>query len=59
MDRPPTRLAYDAVIPRELTTERLLLRQWRDEDAEPLHEIYVQPGYLATMPAKTLEETRE
>jgi [ribosomal protein S5]-alanine N-acetyltransferase len=47
------------VIPRELTTERLLLRQWRDEDAGPLFEIYTQPEYLETMPAKKLGETRE
>ena len=59
MDRLPTRLAYAAVIPVELTTERLLLRQWRDEDAEPLQEIYEQPEFLATMPSKTLDETRE
>jgi RimJ/RimL family protein N-acetyltransferase len=46
------------MVPRELTTSRLLLRQWRDEDAEPLHEIYAQPEYLEWMPAKSLEETR-
>ncbi len=46
------------MIPRELTTERLLLRQWRDDDVEPLHEIYKQPEYLATMPALELEATR-
>jgi RimJ/RimL family protein N-acetyltransferase len=46
------------MVPGEVTTERLLLRQWRDEDVEPLHEIYLQPEYLETMPAKTLEETR-
>jgi RimJ/RimL family protein N-acetyltransferase len=45
-------------LPREVLTERLLLRQWRDEDVEPLSEIYRQPEYLRTMPAKTLEETR-
>ena len=50
--------AYAAVIPVELTTDRLLLRQWREEDAEPLHEIYEQPEFLATMPSKTLDETR-
>jgi RimJ/RimL family protein N-acetyltransferase len=38
------------VIPRELRTERLLLRQWRDDDVGPLHEIYTQPEYLETMP---------
>lgn len=46
------------MVPREVETDRLLLRQWRDEDVEPLHEIHEQPEYLATMPAKTLEETR-
>jgi ribosomal-protein-alanine N-acetyltransferase len=45
-------------LPAELTTERLLLRQWRDHDAETLHGIYTQPEYLATMPPLTLEETR-
>lgn len=47
------------MLPEELTTERLLLRQWRDEDVEPLHAIYLQPGYLATMPAMTLDGTRK
>jgi [ribosomal protein S5]-alanine N-acetyltransferase len=46
------------MVPREVTTERLLLRQWRDEDIEPLHEIYEQPEFLRTMPPKTLDETR-
>jgi RimJ/RimL family protein N-acetyltransferase len=46
------------VVPRELTTERLLLRQWRDADAEPLYEIYGQPEYLETMPALDAGETR-
>src|SRR3954471_19400285 len=47
-----------AVIPRELTTQRVLLRQWRDEDVGPLHEIYEQPEYLETMPPLTLDETK-
>ncbi len=47
-----------ATFPDEVTTERLLLRQWRDDDAEALHEIYMQPEFLATMPPLTLEETR-
>ena len=46
------------MVPRELTTRRLLLRQWRDEDAEPLYEIYTQPEYLETMPPLDLEGTR-
>jgi RimJ/RimL family protein N-acetyltransferase len=45
-------------IPRELRTERLLLRQWREEDAEPLAEIYAQPGYLEHMSPHDLEATR-
>jgi RimJ/RimL family protein N-acetyltransferase len=47
------------LLPAELRTERLLLRQWRDEDVDSLLEIYEQPEFLATMPAKTREETRE
>jgi RimJ/RimL family protein N-acetyltransferase len=46
------------VIPRELTTRRLLLRQWHEEDAEQMYEIYTQTGYLATMPPLDLEQTR-
>jgi RimJ/RimL family protein N-acetyltransferase len=46
------------MIPLELRTERLLLRQWRDEDVEPLHAIYVQPEYLEHMPALDLDATR-
>lgn len=34
------------MIPQELRTERLLLRQWRDGDAEALGEIYSQPEFL-------------
>jgi RimJ/RimL family protein N-acetyltransferase len=45
-------------LPAELRTERLLLRQWRPEDAGPLHEIYVQPEFLETMPPIDLERTR-
>jgi RimJ/RimL family protein N-acetyltransferase len=47
------------MLPRELTTERLLLRQWRAEDVEPLFEIYMQPEFLEYMPARTYDETAE
>jgi RimJ/RimL family protein N-acetyltransferase len=33
------------LIPLELRTERLLLRQWREEDVEPLAVIYAQPEF--------------
>lgn len=42
-------------LPAEVVTERLLLRTWRTEDAEPLGEIYRQPEYLATMPPADAE----
>ncbi len=38
------------MIPLELRTERLLLRQWGEGDAEPLAEIYAQPEFLEHMP---------
>jgi RimJ/RimL family protein N-acetyltransferase len=38
------------VIPQELRTERLLLRQWRDGDSETLQEIYSQPAFLEHNP---------
>ena len=38
------------MIPRELRTERLLLRQWRDGDAAALDEIYRDPEFLEHMP---------
>jgi RimJ/RimL family protein N-acetyltransferase len=47
------------VIPREVRTERLLLRQWREEDAEPLAEIHAHPEYLAHMRPLDVERTRE
>jgi RimJ/RimL family protein N-acetyltransferase len=46
------------VIPLEVRTERLLLRQWRREDAEPLAEIYAQPEFLEHMPGLDLAQTR-
>jgi RimJ/RimL family protein N-acetyltransferase len=46
------------MVPREVTTEQLLLRQWRDDDVEPLYEIVTQPEYLETMPVQDLEHTR-
>jgi ribosomal-protein-alanine N-acetyltransferase len=47
------------VIPRELRTERLLLRQWRDDDLEPLAAMNAQPEYREHMPALDLEESRK
>ena len=46
------------MVPRELRTERLLLRQWSDHDVAR-SPIYEQPEFLATMPGKTWEETRD
>ncbi len=46
------------MIPAEVRTARLLLRQWREEDAEPLAAIYAQPEYLEHMPALDLQGTR-
>jgi RimJ/RimL family protein N-acetyltransferase len=46
------------MVPRKLTTRRLLLRQWDGEDAEPLYEIYTQAECLETMPPQTPEEAR-
>ena len=47
------------LLPAEVQTERLLLRQWREDDLEPLYEIYVQPEYLETMPAHDRDWTVE
>jgi RimJ/RimL family protein N-acetyltransferase len=44
------------VIPRELRTERLLLRQWRERDAEALDEIYRHPEFLEHMPYRDPHE---
>jgi RimJ/RimL family protein N-acetyltransferase len=45
-------------LPAELRTERLLLRGWRPEDAEPLAEIYAQAEFLEHNPPKDLASTR-
>ena len=45
------------MIPRELRTERLLLRQWREDDAEQLAEMYSQPHYLEHHAALDLKRT--
>ena len=47
------------MIPRELRTERLLLRQWREDDAEPLAEIHTHPEYAAFMRPLNFERTWE
>jgi RimJ/RimL family protein N-acetyltransferase len=44
-------------FPRELLTARMRLRQWRDEDVEPLARLYADPGYLEHMPALDLDAT--
>ena len=46
-------------LPLEVRTARLRLRQWRDEDAEPLAQIYAQPEYREHMPALSLEQTEQ
>jgi RimJ/RimL family protein N-acetyltransferase len=46
------------VVPAEVRTERLLLRQWRAEDAERMAEIYAEPRFLEHMPSHDLAETR-
>ena len=45
-------------VPTEVRTERLLLRQWRANDAERMAEIYAEPRFLEHMPAHDLAETR-
>lgn len=47
-----------AGVPRELETERVLLRQWEPADVEPLAAIYAEPEFLEHMPALDLEATR-
>jgi RimJ/RimL family protein N-acetyltransferase len=46
------------VIPAEVRTERLLLRQWRADDAERMAEIYAEPRFLEHMPFHDLGETQ-
>lgn len=46
-------------VPAELRTERLLLRQWRPEDAEPLCAIYQEDEYLEHMPPMDMTKTRD
>ena len=45
-------------MPLEVRTARLLLRQWRDEDAAQLARIYAQPEYRQHMPPLDFEQTR-
>lgn len=40
------------MIPRELRTERLLLRQWREGDAEALAAVYEQPEFQEHNPVR-------
>ena len=43
----------------ELRTERLLLRQWRHDDVEPLAEIYAQAEVIAQLGTRDLAGTGE
>ena len=45
--------------PRELLTERLRLRQWRPEDAQPMHEIYLDPEVERQLVPMSWEATVE
>jgi ribosomal-protein-alanine N-acetyltransferase len=45
-------------VPTEVRTERLLLRQWRADDAGRMAEIYADPRFLEHMPANDLPQTR-
>ena len=44
-------------VPLEVRTERLLLRQWRQDDLEPLAAIYAQPAFLEHMPPRDRGQT--
>jgi RimJ/RimL family protein N-acetyltransferase len=44
------------LLPLQLHTDRLLLRQWQADDAHALAEIYAQPQYLEHMPRLDLEQ---
>lgn len=43
----------------EIETPRLLLRQWRDEDVDLLHEIYQDPEVERQLVPMTYEQTRQ
>jgi ribosomal-protein-alanine N-acetyltransferase len=45
--------------PLEVVTERLLLRQWRPEDAVPLYEIYADPEVERQLVPMTWDATVE
>jgi RimJ/RimL family protein N-acetyltransferase len=45
------------VLPLELRTDRLLLRQWRPVDVGPLAEIYTHPDVIAQLGRYDRDET--